>query len=203
MSNASDLDDLSLVSNVQKEVDVEECLSELINRHSGIFYKASSNYLAAGQLRNDFFNEKEYFFYTVATKFDETRGCTFPVYLYNMTRWTCMKELTRATKREKEDPYDPMDLDSVMTSKGVDKNVKSPADELIFNEDLALVEEALDNIDDEKAKKIIKMRYLEGNGKKPTPFFNLKDEVGLSRWGVIMAHNRGLSKVKSYVKGLQ
>ena len=203
MSNASDLDDLSLVSNVQREVDVEECLSELINRHSGIFYKASSNYLAAGQLRNDFFNEKEYFFYTVASKFDETRGCTFPVYLYNMTRWTCMKELTRATKREKEDPYDPMDLDMVMMKNTGDKNVKSPSDELIFNEDLALVEEALEEINDEKAKKIIRMRYLEGKGKKPTPFFNLKDEVGLSRWGVIMAHNRGLSKVKSYVKGLQ
>ena len=76
MNNFSNLDDLSLVSNVQKEIDVEACLSELINRHSGIFYKASSNYLAAGQLRNDFFNDKEYFFYTVASKFDKTRGCT-------------------------------------------------------------------------------------------------------------------------------
>ena len=199
MNNISELDDFSLVSNVQNEINVEECLSELINRHSGIFYKASSNCLAGGQLRNDFFNEKEYFFYSVATKFDETRGCTFPVYLYNMTRWTCMKELTKATKRIKEDPYDPADLDSVRKD---DKTTKSPLDEIMFNEDLALVVEALDNIDDEKAKKIIRMRYLEGEGKKPTPFFSLKDEVGLSRWGVIMAHNRGLNKVKGYVKGL-
>ena len=200
MSNIGDLDDYSLVSNVQQEVNVEECLEELINRHSGIFYKASSNYLAGGQLRNDFFNEKEYFFYTVASKFDATRGCTFPVYLYNMTRWSCMKELTKATKRVKEDPYDPMDLDSVMASNVSDQKDKSPADELVFSEDMALVEEALDKINDEKAKKIIKMRYLDGEGKKPTPFFRLKDEVGLSRWGVIMAHNRGLNKVKNYIK---
>ena len=199
MINISDLDDYSLVSNIQKEIDTEECLDELINRHSGIFYKAGSNCLAGGQLRTDFFREKEYFFYTVASKFDETRGCTFPVYLYNMTRWTCMKQLTKATKRVKEDPYDPADLDSVREN---DVTEKSPVDELIFDEDMSLIKEALEEIDDEKAKKIIQMRYFEGEGKKPTPFFSLKDEVGLSRWGVIMAHNRRLAKVKNYVKNL-
>ena len=197
MTNISDLDDFSLVSSIQKEVNIEECLNELITRHSGIFYKASSNCLAGGQLRNDFFNEKEFFFYTVASKFDDSRGCTFPVYLYNMTRWTCMKELTKATKRIKEDPYDPADLDSVMKKEVTEK---SPIDELIFDEDLSLVKKALDEIDDEKAKKIIRMRYFEGEGKKPTPFFSLKDEVGLSRWGVIMAHNRGIDKVKKHIK---
>ena len=197
MTNISDLDDFSLVSSIQKEVNIEECLNELITRHSGIFYKASSNCLAGGQLRNDFFNEKESFFYTVASKFDDSRGCTFPVYLYNMTRWTCMKELTKATKRIKEDPYDPADLDSVMKKEVTEK---SPIDELIFDEDLSLVKKALDEIDDEKAKKIIRMRYFEGEGKKPTPFFSLKDEVGLSRWGVIMAHNRGIDKVKKHIK---
>jgi len=199
MTNISDLDDLSLVSNVKNQIQLEECLNELINRHSGIFYKASSNCLAGGQLRNDFFDEKQYFFYSVATKFDETRGCTFPVYLYNMTRWTCMKELTKATKRDKEDPYDPADLDSVMQRDGSEK---SPLDEIIFGEDLSIVEDALDKIEDEKARKIIRMRYFEGEGKKPTPFFNLKDEVGLSRWGVIMAHNRGIDKVKKHIKNL-
>ena len=199
MTSISDLDDLSLVSNVKNQIQLEECLNELMNRHSGIFYKASSNCLAGGQLRNDFFDEKQYFFYSVATKFDETRGCTFPVYLYNMTRWTCMKELTKATKRDKEDPYDPADLDSVMDRDGSEK---SPLDDLIFGEDLAIVEDALDKIEDEKARKIIRMRYFEGEGKKPTPFFNLKDEVGLSRWGVIMAHNRGIDKVKKHIKSL-
>tara|TARA_R110000824_G_scaffold234655_2_gene423280 strand:- start:1053 stop:1655 length:603 start_codon:yes stop_codon:yes gene_type:complete len=197
MSNISDLDDGSLVSNIQKKIDIEDCLYELIHRHSGIFYKASSNCLSGGQLRNDFFDEKESFFYTVASKFDDSRGCTFPVYLYNMTRWTCMKELTKATKRIKEDPYDPADLDSVMKKSVTEK---SPVDELIFDEDLSLIEKALDEIGDEKAKKIIKMRYFEGEGKKPTPFFSLKDEVGLSRWGVIMAHNRGIDKVKKHIK---
>ena len=199
MTSISDLDDVSLVSNVKNQVQLEECLNELINRHSGIFYKASSNCLAGGQLRNDFFDEKQYFFYSVATKFDESRGCTFPVYLYNMTRWTCMKELTKATKRDKEDPYDPADLDSVMDSDGSEK---SPLDDLIFGEDLSMVEDALDKIEDDKARKIIRMRYFEGEGKKPTPFFNLKDEVGLSRWGVIMAHNRGIDKVKKHIKNL-
>ena len=199
MTNISDLDDISLVSNVKNQIQLEECLNELINRHSGIFYKASTNCLAGGQLRNDFFDEKQYFFYSVATKFDETRGCTFPVYLYNMTRWTCMKELTKATKRDKEDPYDPADLDSVMTRDGSEK---SPLDDLIFGEDISIIEDALDKIEDEKARKIIRMRYFEGEGKKPTPFFNLKDEVGLSRWGVIMAHNRGIDKVKKHIKNL-
>lgn len=199
MTNISDLDDVSLVSNVKNQVQLEECLNELINRHSGIFYKASSNCLAGGQLRNDFFDEKQYFFYSVATKFDESRGCTFPVYLYNMTRWTCMKELTKATKRDKEDPYDPADLDSVMDRDGSEK---SPLDDLIFGEDLSIIEDALDKIQDEKARKIIRMRYFEGEGKKPTPFFSLKDEVGLSRWGVIMAHNRGIDKVKKHIKNL-
>ena len=199
MTSISDLDDLSLVSNVKKQVKLEECLNELIDRHSGIFYKASSNCLAGGQLRNDFFDEKQYFFYSVATKFDETRGCTFPVYLYNMTRWTCMKELTKATKRDKEDPYDPADLDGVMERDGSEK---SPLDDLMFGEDLSIVEDALEKIEDEKAKKIIRMRYFEGEGKKPTPFFSLKDEVGLSRWGVIMAHNRGIEKVKKNIKNL-
>ena len=110
-----------------------------------------------------------------------------------------MKQLTKVTKRIKEDPYDPSDLDSVMKD---DKTTKSPLDEIMFSEDLALVEKALDEIDDEKAKKIIRMRYLEGEGKKPTPFFRLKDEVGLSRWGVIMAHNRGIDKVKKHIKNL-
>ena len=197
MTSLGELDDCSLVSNIQKEVDIEDSLNELIARHSGIFYKASSNCLSGGQLRNDFFNEKESFFYTVASKYDDSRGCTFPVYLYNMTRWTCMKELTKATKRIKEDPYDPADLDFVMEKSVTEK---SPIDELIFDEDMSLIEKALDEIGDEKAKKIIKMRYFEGEGKKPTPFFSLKDEDGLSRWGVIMAHNRGIDKVKKHIK---
>ena len=110
-----------------------------------------------------------------------------------------MKELTKATKRDKEDPYDPADLDSVMERDGSEK---SPLDDIIFGEDLSIVEDALDKIEDEKAKKIIRMRYFEGEGKKPTPFFSLKDEVGLSRWGVIMAHNRGIDKVKKHIKNL-
>jgi DNA-directed RNA polymerase specialized sigma subunit len=108
-----------------------------------------------------------------------------------------MKELTKATKRDKEDPYDPADLDSVMVRDGSEK---SPLEGIMFGEDLSLVEDALDKIDDEKAKKIIRMRYFEGEGKKPTPFLSLKDEVGLSRWGVIMAHNRGIDKVRKRVK---
>ena len=110
-----------------------------------------------------------------------------------------MKQLTRATQRIKEDPYDPADLDLVRAK---DVTAKSPVDDIIFEEDLSLVEEALEEMGDEKAKKIIKMRYFEGEGKKPTPFFSLKDEVGLSRWGVIMAHNRGLAKVKKYVRNM-
>ena len=83
-----------------------------------------------------------------------------------------------------------------------DGSEKSPLDDIIFGEDLSIVEDALDKIEDEKARKIIRMRYFEGEGKKPTPFFNLKDEVGLSRWGVIMAHNRGIDKVKKHIKNL-
>ena len=196
MIDVSSLDDTALANNIKNEVNLNESLDELINRHSGIFFKAGSNCLGAGQLRNDFFDEKEFFFYSVASKFDDTRGCTFPVYLYNMTRWTCMKELTKATKRCKEDPYDPLDLDTVMRDT---KTEKSPVDDLMFNEDLSLVKDALEKIGDEKAKKIIKMRYLEGEGKKPTSFFNLKDEVGLSRWGVIIAHNRGIKRVQQHI----
>tara|TARA_R110000823_G_scaffold206753_3_gene337444 strand:+ start:44 stop:700 length:657 start_codon:yes stop_codon:yes gene_type:complete len=198
VSEESIKEDLTLVSNIKNEIDVEPSINRLIDKHSGIYHQAASRCFAKGQLMNDFFEEKQLFFYNTAKSYKEEKNCKFSVYLYNATRWASMKILDKATKRE--DPYDPQDLDSL---RGGEINETTSSDDLIFKEEFGIIEDLIDKMEDEKSKKIIRMRYIDGDEKRPTSFTKIKDQVGLTRWGAVMAHDRGMLKLKKHIEKME
>lgn len=196
----SKIDDEVLVSNIKQGLRIDDSLNELVNRHSGIFYNATSSCLNDGQIKDDFIDDKYSFFYDTVVKFDKNKGCKFSSYLFTRVRWECKRKLSKLNSKYTEHSFDPSDMDFLIDSKSEHLNQENPVTEIIFNEGMNQVNEILDDMEDTKASQVIRMRYFDGEGQRPTPYVKIKDEVGLSRYGSVIAHDRGLNKIKKKIK---
>ena len=69
------LEDLSLVRNIQQKNNDEECLREIISRHSGIYLEIVNQYCHDNdsQLKKDLLRDKDFNIYQSAIKFDESK----------------------------------------------------------------------------------------------------------------------------------
>ena len=70
------LSDLDLINNIENKNKVNECLQELIDRHSGIYLDIVNSFLKNcnnDSLRHEIINDKEYAIYNSALKYDEKK----------------------------------------------------------------------------------------------------------------------------------
>ena len=95
------IDDVQLVENIKNEKDVDDCLQELIERHTGIYLDIVNKYTQHTNTSNklDLIDEKDYNIYQAALKYQDDRGTTFPRFLGNETKWIC---LNKHNKRKKD-----------------------------------------------------------------------------------------------------
>ena len=71
------LEDVDLINNIKKQIDVEESLEELVNRHSGIYLEMVNSYASPNNPFIDYeelIQDKEYKIYNAAMKYDPDRG---------------------------------------------------------------------------------------------------------------------------------
>ena len=83
------IDDVELVENIKNEKDVDDCLQELIERHTGIYLDIVNKYTQHTNTSNklDLIDEKDYNIYQTALKYKSDKGTKFPTFLGNETKW--------------------------------------------------------------------------------------------------------------------
>jgi len=184
------LADQLLVKNIQKSIDPDESLTELVNRHSGIFYEIINKFVPSNSAicsRKDLFEDRELHIYNTALKFDPEKGTKFSTFLGNETKWLCLNSYNKA-KRKYCEPKAPEDLELL---KRIDTNEK--IDINLINEIYFLIEKHPDS----RVSRIFKMRYNDGKNHKLLPWRMIATEVKLSIQGCINIHDNMISDLQN------
>lgn len=190
--------DQELINNIKNQNDVEESLTELVERHSGIYIDMVNSYSSKDNPfidKAELINDKEYKIYTAALKYDESRGTKFSTYLGNETKWNCLNTYNRNKRRptfnseyienmSEPEPEEPNDI-----SNSIKKD--------IFNKVLSLI----DDHPDKRVEKIFNMRYIEGSKNKVMPWRKIGNSLNLSIQGCINIHNSAIKEIRNELKG--
>ena len=187
------LEDSQLIQNIQKQIDVEDSLEELVNRHSGIYLEMVNNYASPNNPfidYNELIQDKEYKIYNAAKKYDPDRGAKFSTYLGNETKWMCLNLYNRNKRRPAfqsefiENMADNTDLNEDTISESIKQD--------LFNKVLGVIKEHPDT----RVEKIFEMRYIIGTKNKVMPWKNIGDSLELSIQGCINIHDKAIGKIK-------
>ena len=180
--------DLSLINKIQSEND-EDCLVELIERHSGIYiyivdqFSKNHNPLLD---KNLILEDKDYVIYKSALNYNPKINVKFSTYLANEARWKCLNHINKK-KKKKESSVD--DLEFEFSSE------ETPFTEVLKFEGYNILQKMIKKESDERVKKIIDIRYNSDNIKL-IPWRVIADELKLSIQGCINIHDRFIAKVQ-------
>ena len=195
MSNLiNNLEDQQLVENIKKNKKTEDCLQELIGRHTGIYLDIVNKYTPNGNTTNklDLIDEKDYNIYQAALKYKSDKGTKFPTFLGNETKWIC---LNKYNKKKKEPQLSIEDIKETEILSTKSNNLKK--------EDLEVFSEAIKfsrNHKDKRVEKIFEMRYITGEKNKVMPWKKISEELNMSIQGCINIHNSAVEKFKIELK---
>jgi DNA-directed RNA polymerase specialized sigma subunit len=183
------LDDFQLVFNLQKKVDTDNCLQELVNRHSGIFYDIINKFVPSNSdicSRKDLFDDRELHIYNTALKFDSSKGTKFSTFLGNETKWLCLNSYNKAKRKycENKTPEELDFIDKFENNNTIDKNL---INEIYF---------IINKHPDPRVSRIFKMRYKDGHNYKLLPWKNIAPKVKLSIQGCINIHDNVVMELK-------
>jgi len=181
--------DLSLINKI-KEGNDNGCLSELIDRHSGIYVYIVDKFTKNCHYsvnRDTILDEKDFTIYKSALDYDPTRNSKFSTYLANQTKWKCLNEINAAKNKK------TTTLEKVYHKPSEDESCPLLLEKL---EALDLFNSLLNQENDKRVKKIIDIRYNTTNTRL-VPWRKVAKELGLSIQGCINIHNKFIKKVKN------
>lgn len=181
-------DDLSLIEKI-KTNNNENCLKELIAKHSGIYLQIVNQTISDKSNINkyDIMDEKDLFIYQKALNFDPNRKMKFSTYLGNEIRWKCLNIHNKAKKYEYCDINDQSEY---LFDKDYIK-------EYVDHESISLIYEIAEKNIDQRVRKIIQMRYRDCKKNKLTPWKEIAKNLNLSIQGCINIHNRFIKEIKN------
>ena len=199
MSNSvNNLEDQQLVENIKKDKKTEDCLQELIGRHTGIYLDIVNKYTQNGNTTNklDLIDEKDYNIYQAALKYKSDKGTKFPTFLGNETKWICLNKYNK----QKKEPQ--LSIEDIKETEIVNSRFSAKSDN-IKKEDLEVFSEAIKfskNHKDKRVEKIFEMRYITGEKNKVMPWKKISEELNMSIQGCINIHNSAVEKFKIELK---
>lgn len=193
----SELSDLQLIENLKNDVDIEDSLTELVQRHSGIYLDMVNNYASPNSPFIDYdelIQDKEYKIYHAAIKYNKDKGAKFSTYLGNETKWMCLNLYNRNKRRPAfhSEYLENMAEDSDPADDTINESIKND----LFNKVLSIIKEHPDN----RVEKIFKMRYIVGARNKVMPWKQIGDEMNLSIQGCINIHNSAVEHVQQQLE---
>jgi DNA-directed RNA polymerase specialized sigma subunit len=193
MEDINFLSDAELASGIKKQSDRGDYLRELVNRHSGIYISMVNNYSppatsSINSHKDDLLNDKDYYIYQAALKYDDSKNTKFSTYLGNETRWMCLN-LYNKNKNSKE-ISDPNELYR-STYLGEDRFIVSINEE-ILQKIMSIAKKEPDT----RVSKIFQLRYIDGERNKVMPWNKVCKFVDLSIQGCINVHNKAIKKIK-------
>lgn len=196
VENLKSLPDLTLVNNIKLDDDyTNEILKILSDRHSGLYVstvmRISGNSIP--NLKEEMLDEKMYVLYNSAKNYDENRGSAFSTHFANEAKWNCLKN--KSKKSNIEIPCEDSFIDTTLNAMGKVDRV-SISDDGFLHEKLM---EEIALIDDERAKKIINLRYFSSD-KKNLSWKKVAKQVKLSIQGCINVHDKYIEQIKKNIK---
>lgn len=188
-----DVKDSDLVSNIQEQVNVEESLEELVNRHSGIYLEMVNNYASPNNPFIDYqelIQDKEYKIYNTAMKYDPHRGAKFSTYLGNETKWMCLNLYNRNKRRPifQNELIENMAANNDLNEDTIPESIKQD----LLNKVLSVIKQHPDS----RVEKIFEMRYIVGTKNKVMPWKRIGESMNLSIQGCINIHNSAIEHVQ-------
>ena len=187
------LEDVDLINNIKKQIDVEESLVELVNRHSGIYLEMVNSYASPNNPFIDYeelIQDKEYKIYNAAMKYDPDRGAKFSTYLGNETKWMCLNLYNRNKRRPafQNEFIENMAEDNNLNEDTISESIKQD----LFNKVLSVIKQHPDT----RVEKIFEMRYIVGTKNKVMPWKKIGESMNLSIQGCINIHNSAIEHVQ-------
>ena len=85
--------DQELIDLIQIGKKQDECIRELVNRHSGIYLSIVHSYVHKSTnslIKEDLIDDKDFRIYQAALKYDKNKKSKFSTFLGNETKWMCL-----------------------------------------------------------------------------------------------------------------
>tara|TARA_R100000664_G_C2750318_1_gene137610 strand:- start:1286 stop:1873 length:588 start_codon:yes stop_codon:yes gene_type:complete len=186
------IDDVELVKNIKNEKDVDDCLQELIERHTGIYLDIVNKYTQHTNTSNklDLIDEKDYNIYQTALKYKSDKGTKFPTFLGNETKWICLNKQNKIKKEKKVAFDDISEIDLAQEDDGSKEKLE------VFKKTIELAKQH----QDKRVEKIFEMRYIIGEKNKVMPWKKISKELNMSIQGCINIHNSAIEEFKLELK---
>tara|TARA_R100000315_G_C5216070_1_gene129046 strand:- start:227 stop:814 length:588 start_codon:yes stop_codon:yes gene_type:complete len=186
------IDDVELVENIKNEKDVDYCLQELIERHTGIYLDIVNKYTQHTNTSNklDLIDEKDYNIYQTALKYKSDKGTKFPTFLGNETKWICLNKQNKIKKEKKVAFDDISEIDLAQEDDGSKEKLE------VFKKTIELAKQH----QDKRVEKIFEMRYIIGEKNKVMPWKKISKELNMSIQGCINIHNSAIEEFKLELK---
>lgn len=184
--------DTELVENIKNEKNVDDCLQELIERHTGIYLDIVNKYTQHINTSNklDLIDEKAYNIYQTALKYKSDKGTKFPTFLGNETKWICLNRQNKIKKERKVSFEDISEADLAREDDGSEEKLE------VFKRTIELAKQH----QDKRVEKIFEMRYITGEKNKVMPWKKISKELNMSIQGCINIHNSAIEEFKLELK---
>jgi DNA-directed RNA polymerase sigma subunit (sigma70/sigma32) len=190
--------DTELINDIKNNVNVDESLSNLVDRHSGIYLDMVNAYSSPNNPfidRDELIKDKDYKIYQAALNFDKDRGAKFSTYLGNETKWSCLNSYN---KNKRKPVFNSEHIENMPENPNV--NEDSMAETLkkdLFDKVLSIIKKH----PDKRVEKIFNMRYIIGTKNKVMPWKDIGNKMELSIQGCINIHNSAVDHVRQHLKG--
>ncbi len=188
--------DKELIDDIRNEINADENLKELIERHTGIYMDIINNYIPNDNKivnKKELIDDKSYNIYQAVLKYDEDRGTKFPTFLGNETKWMCLNKYNKNKKHIHVSCED---------TQGEVMDVCVTGDESEHRERNEIFSKAIElckNSPDKRVEKIFEMRYIIGEKNKVMPWKKISEELNMSIQGCINIHNSTIDKIKTEI----
>jgi len=188
--------DVELTANLKNDIEAEASLQELVDRHSGIFLNIVNNYVPNNSPtchKQDIIDEIQYYIYNAGLKYDENRGAKFSTFLGNEAKWLCLnqhhknkKYLLAASPQSEFENTAPEE--------------KGEYNPYISESLLCKIFEIIEKHPDERVRRIFKIRYVDPEFNKLTPWQKVGKELKMSIQGCINIHNSAIKIIRKTLK---
>jgi DNA-directed RNA polymerase sigma subunit (sigma70/sigma32) len=188
------------IKEIQAERNVESNLSQIIDKHSGIFIEMVKHYVPENSEysnRDDLLSEKDYHIYKAIKSFDFSKNVKFVTHLGNQAKYLCLNTYNK-NKKKLEINCEEMKLDWISflsEEEHMSNMIKSDSKELFKK-----INNYLENHKDERVKKIFELRYFSYKDNKIKPWRLIYREIGMSIQGCINLHKKTIKELRRIVK---
>jgi DNA-directed RNA polymerase specialized sigma subunit len=189
------LTDKQLTDNLKLDINTEQCLSELVNRHSGIFLDIVTSYVPKGSpsgSRDDLISDLEFYVYNAGLKYDHTKKTKFSTFLGNEAKWACLNQYNKNKKY--------LIADTPESRFMYENNLMEQEKPFVDEPTLKKIFTIIDSHPDDRVQRIFKLRYIDPQYNKLTPWKKVSKQLNMSIQGCINIHNSAIKVIRKELK---